>query len=93
MPLGCLLWAGGYAAAGLAAPRPLKMAISYLACVTALGAAWFAHAALAAAPTLFTPLFFYEYGWSPAQVLQTLLVVALPMAVLPHLVRLTPKDE
>ena len=90
---GCLLWAGGYAAAGLFKPRILKMLISYLVCLVVLAGTWFVHTSLASSPAILSPIYFYEYTWSAVQVLQTVLVVALPMALFPQLADLAPREE
>jgi serine/threonine protein kinase len=90
---GCFLLACGYALAGLVASRVWKMLICYSAFLTALAASWFGHLSLASTPAVMSPIFFYEYSWSTTQVLQAMLMVALPMAVLANLVRLSPVDE
>jgi serine/threonine protein kinase len=87
---GCFLLAYGYTLAGLVTSRIGKMLISYSAFLIALAVTWFGHLSLATTPSSMSPLFFYEYTWSTSQVLQTMLIVALPMAILANLIHLSP---
>ena len=93
MIAGCLLLAAGHALASRAGPRIWKMLISYGAWLAALALTWFMHVSLAATPAMFSPIFFYDYSWTAAQVLGSMLLVSLPMAVLANLIKLTPQDE
>lgn len=90
---GCLLWAAGFALAGLIRRRGWKMLLSYASVLLALTTTWFVHIRLAATPSVMSPIFFYEYSWSAAQVMQTILIVSLPLALLANLVRLSPAKE
>ena len=93
MVAGCMLLACGFGMAGLATARAWKIVISYGTCVTALAGTWFVHTSFAASTMLLSPIFFYEYTWSVVQVLQAVLVVSLPVAVLANLIKLSPHDE
>lgn len=88
-----LLLACGFAVAGLIRRRLGKIVISYLVVFAALAASWFIHTSLAATSALLSPLLFYDYTWSSAQVLQTIAMVALPVSVLAHLVSLAPQKN
>lgn len=91
--VGCLLLACGLALAGLTNRRGLKMLVAYLAFVSALAGTWFGHASLGNVPATMSPIFFYEYSWPATQVIGTILIVALPMAVAFGLTKLSLTDE
>ena len=78
----CLWMALGVAAGNLVSNRTVKMLLSGLAIFTALGGAWWLHTSLATSPTSLSPVFFYDYSWTIAQVLGVILLVSLPVAIL-----------
>jgi serine/threonine protein kinase len=82
---GAFLSALGYALAGLARPRWLKMLISGCAVFTSIAASWWIHRQMAISVFGLTPIFFYEEEWSNVQVLVTMLLTTLPMAVFANL--------
>ncbi len=78
---GCFFISGGYALSQWMRPVSLKIIIPSLVIFLALSGTWFGHLATATFPTRMTPMFFYDYAWSGAQILGTMLAVTLPMAV------------
>ncbi len=81
----------GYASGGLVRLRPVRMIISATTVMAALAGSWWGHILLTRAAVSMTPIFFYEYLWSPMQVLLTMLLVALPMAILGNLGNFSPQ--
>jgi hypothetical protein len=78
IPAGSIVIACGFGlSAGLLKSIWLRMIASGAALILALSLTWLLHLA-----TLMQPVLFYEYGWSTARVLFTVLATALPMAVL-----------
>ncbi len=78
---GCFLISAGYTFGVRARPIAVKMLISAMAIFLALSGTWFGHVALAASPIgMSSPVFFYDYGWSIARILGTMLAASLPMA-------------
>jgi hypothetical protein len=90
--LGCILIAFAYALGGLIRFRWAGMLLSIGAILLAISGTWWIHAGLAAAITDWTPIFQYDYGWTPAQILFTSAIVAMWMGILGNLVRLTPQE-
>jgi len=67
------------------------MLISGTMVMAALVGSWWGHIYLTRVSVTMTPIFFYEYLWSTTQVLLTMLIVALPMAILGNLGDLSPQ--
>jgi serine/threonine protein kinase len=88
---GSLIIALGYSLSGLVRSRPLRALITMAAVMTALAGSWWGHLMLARSGMTMTPLFFYDYTWTSAQVLITMVIVALPMSILSNLGDLAPK--
>ena len=59
---------------------------------TALAGSWWVHANLATTSTDMSPVFFYEYTWTNAQVLGIVLLATLPMAILGNLFDLSLQE-
>jgi hypothetical protein len=87
----CVFIAFGYAAGGAVRHRPVGMLISGTMVMAALVGSWWGHIYLTRVSVTMTPIFFYEYLWSTTQVLLTMLIVALPMAILGNLGDLSPQ--
>jgi serine/threonine protein kinase len=83
----------GYASGGLVRLHPVRMLISATTVMAALAGSWWGHILLTRAAVSMTPIFFYEYLWSPTQVLLTMLIVTLPMAILGNLGNLSPQNN
>jgi serine/threonine protein kinase len=79
--LGCLMISAGYALGGIIRPALFKMFVSFAAIFGALAGTWYGHIFLSASLLDMSPIFYYEYTWSPIQILATMLAVSLPMAV------------
>jgi hypothetical protein len=90
---GCLIIALTYALGGLVRVRPAKMLIAVMGVMVTLAGSWWGHILLSRTGANMTPLFFYEYLWTPAQVLLTMFVVSLPMSILGNFGDLSPKHE
>jgi serine/threonine protein kinase len=88
-----LLISSGFALSGLLKKRILKMLLS--ACVTfaALAASWWAHITLTTSTLILSPVLYYDYSWTNQQILITLMVVTLPIALLGNLLDLSPKEK
>jgi serine/threonine protein kinase len=78
---GCFFISAGYAFAQWVRPVAAKISITGMVIFLALIGTWFGHIAMAPSPTGLAPIFFYDYGWPMAQILGTMLVASLPMAV------------
>jgi serine/threonine protein kinase len=83
--MSCLLISLGFAVSGLVRFRPVKMLISAAAMLLAFAGSWWGHLLLARTGVAMTPIFFYEYLWSPMQVLLTMFIAAFPMAIFGNL--------
>jgi serine/threonine protein kinase len=81
MTTGCLLIALGYALGPLFHSRLARIAVSFLFIFSAIAGTWWVHTSLSAIPTRLSPVFFYDYSWTNAQVLGVVLLVALSMAI------------
>jgi serine/threonine protein kinase len=92
-PLGCLLIAFGYAAAGLFRARLSKILVSGAAILIALMASWIGHLTLASTPYPMSPIFFYDYGWAITQVMAVNLVISLCMGIFGNLVDVSVKSK
>jgi hypothetical protein len=88
--LGSLLIACGFAFATLLRNPLLRSLLCLAALGLSLGGAWWL---FQAAGFDFAPLVNFEESWSPLQVLGTLMLVGLPIAILGNLVRLTPQEK
>jgi serine/threonine protein kinase len=86
---GCLFIALGFASASLLQGLPARSAVTTLFISAALAGTWWAHTQLAVSPASLTPIFFYEYTWANTQVFVLILLVAIPMAVLGNLSKLS----
>ena len=78
---GCFLISGGFALSQWVRPVVVKIVIPAILIFLALSGTWFGHIGLAAFPTVMSPIFFYDYAWSGAQILGTMLAVTLPLAI------------
>jgi len=90
---GCLIISLAYAIGGLMRNRPLRMILSAVAVMAALAGSWWGHLLLARSGITMTPIFFYEYQWTLMQTIGTMLVVAIPMAILGNFGKLSPESE
>jgi hypothetical protein len=88
---GCFFISAGYACTQWVRPAALKISISAMVIFLALAGTWIGHIGTAATPTSMAPIFFYDYGWTIAQVFGTMLVASLPMAVFGTLGKLPPR--
>jgi hypothetical protein len=88
IPLGCTLIAFAFALGGLIRFRWVAMLLSIGAVFLAITGTWWIHATRAASITELTPLFFYDYNWSPSQILFTSMMMALWMSIFGNLVQL-----
>jgi hypothetical protein len=91
--LGCLMIAFGFTLGGFLRSLPARIVLAVGAVFVAILGTWLIHFNLASSPLELTPLFKYEYSWSIAQVVVTVLAVSIPMGVLGSLLRLELKDE
>lgn len=92
LTIACILIAFGFAVSTLARNLPLKILISSLATISALGGSWWVHTTFGNGPTTISPVFFYEYTWTAAQVLGVVLLVSLPISILGNLFTLSLKE-
>ena len=90
-PAGCLLAAFGFAQGGWMGSRFLKMLVAAGAVFSALALTWIIHLVLLNAGIDLSPLFYYEYTWSPWQILGTILVFSLPISFFGNLLSLSPE--
>jgi serine/threonine protein kinase len=86
--LGCTLIAFAYALGGLIRFRMASMFLSIGSIVLAITGTWWMHVTMAASITELTPLFYYDFNWTPSQILFTSIIVALWIGVFGNLVRL-----
>jgi serine/threonine protein kinase len=93
MILGSLLISLGYATSAFLAKPVYRFLISLTAIATALAGSWWLHLANSTLGSSSAPIIFFEYSWKSNQVLGTVLLVSLPMAILGNLVRLVPRRE
>jgi hypothetical protein len=91
--LGCLMIAFGFTVGGFLRSLPARIVLAIGAVFVAILGTWLIHLNLAGSPLELTPLFKYEYTWSLAQVIVTVLAVSIPIGVLGSLLRLELKDE
>jgi serine/threonine protein kinase len=90
--LGCLLISFAFAWGGLIRFRWGAMVLSFSAVVLAICGTWWVHVSMAAAITDWTPMFQYDYSWTPLQILFTSAIVAAWISILGNLLRLTAKE-
>ena len=88
--LGSLLIAAGFAYGTLLRSLILRSLTCLAALGLALGGAWWLYQA---AGSSFAPLINFEESWSALQVIGTLALVCVPIAILGNLVRLTPQEK
>ncbi len=88
---GCLTIATGYSLAGLARRRGFRMLIVAPFVFFAIYLTWLAHLAIIRLGAEMTPIFYFDTAWNQAQILLTILLTSIPMAVLGTLGRLDPE--
>lgn len=93
MILGSLLIALGYAASALLTRNWLRFPISLAAVATALAGSWWLYLATRTLGIILAPIVYFDNSWSASQVLGTILLASLPMAILGNLIRLVPREE
>lgn len=81
----CLLIALGFAISALVDNLPIKALITSLATFIALAGSWWVHTTFGSGPTTLSPVFFYDYTWTPVEVLGVVLLVTLPLSILGNL--------
>ncbi len=89
---GCILAAFGFAQGSLLRTRSLRMLVTAGVVLSALALTWIIHLALLNTGINLSPLFYYEYTWSPWQILGTMLLFSLPISFLGNLVSLSPRE-
>ena len=67
------------------------MLVAAGAVFSALALTWIIHLVLLNAGIDLSPLFYYEYTWSPWQILGTILVFSLPISFFGNLLSLSPE--
>jgi serine/threonine protein kinase len=90
---GSLLIAAGYGLGGLVKTRLVKILITSVFVGVAIAGSWVGHVLLSRVNIAMSPIFFYEYSWSPAQIFATILVVAIPMSVFGNFGNLSPSSQ
>ena len=90
---GCLIIALGFASSGLVKSRPVKTIITLTALMAAFAGTWWGHILLSRTGVNMSPLFQYEYSWTSAKVLMTMLIAALPLSIFGNLGDLSPKHD
>jgi hypothetical protein len=90
---GSLLIAAGYGLGGLVKSRLVKILITSVFVGVAIAGSWAGHVLLSQVNIAMSPIFFYEYSWSPAQIFATILVVTIPMSILGNLGDLSPSSR
>jgi len=90
---GSLLIAVTFSLGGLFHSRVIRMVLASASVFIAIMGTWIIHANSAASSLELTPMFRYDYSWSPAQVSLTALGVALFMGVPGNMVTLSIKKE
>jgi serine/threonine protein kinase len=93
MILGSLLIALGYAACGMLTRSWLRFLISLAAVVTALAGSWWLYLYLRTLGIIVAPIVYFDTTWSAIQVLGTILLASLPLAILGNLIRLVPRED
>jgi hypothetical protein len=79
-PAGCLLAAFGFAQGSLMRSRSLRILVAAGAVFSAVALTWIIHLVLLNAGHDLSPLFYYEYTWSPWQILGTMLIFSMPIS-------------
>jgi hypothetical protein len=69
------------------------MILSSASVFMAIIGTWWIHTTFAASPLDLTPVFRYDYAWSPAQVAFVALCVSLPIGIFGNLVDLSIVDD
>jgi len=91
--LGCLLIAFTYAAGGLFRRRWIGMLLSVGGIFLAITGSWWVHVGIANSVTAWTPLFRYEYTWSPGQISLTAMIVSICLGVFGNLTHLNSRED
>jgi serine/threonine protein kinase len=89
----CLLISFGFSLSSLSHNTFIKMLISGSVTFTTIAASWWAHISMATSPLVVSPVLFYDYAWTLQQVLITIGIVTLPIALLGNLLDLSPQEE
>jgi hypothetical protein len=91
--LGSLLIAFGFAIGSLTGKVGWRFVISLVAVYGALAGSWWLYLAMSKLGMASAPLLYYEFSWTTIQVLGSILLVSVPVALLANLVSLMPKKE
>jgi len=58
-----------------------------------MAGAWWLYLATRTLGIILAPIVYFDNSWSASQVLGTILLASLPMAILGNLIRLVPREE
>ena len=92
-PAGCMLAAFGFAQGSLIRSGLLRMLVTAGVVFSALALTWIIHIVLLNTGLNLSPLFYYEYTWSPWQILGTMLIFSLPISCFGNLLSLSPEGS